>query len=106
MKGVDGVAVCAMLLQQSINGAYTVLAASVLSSKDPRKKIRPEMFALIRDSGATILLLLMAWRITKDGKNGRFWPKREHLGDFVLIGACGVWAGQVGLASSAFVLPF
>jgi drug/metabolite transporter (DMT)-like permease len=95
MKGVDGFAVLAMLLQQTINGAYTVLAASVLSSKDPTKKIRPEMFAIIRDGGATILLLAMARHITKDGTQGRFWPKREHIGDFVLIGACGVWAGQL-----------
>eukprot|EP00935_MAST-01C_sp_MAST-1C-sp1_P001001 g1001.t1 len=52
MIGVDLFAVLAMLLQQSINGAYTVLAASVLSSKDPAKKIGPGMFALIRDGGA------------------------------------------------------
>ena len=31
---VDFLAILAMLLQQSINGGYTVLAASVLSSPD------------------------------------------------------------------------
>jgi len=83
-------AILAMLLQQTINGGYTVLTAAALTSDDP---IKPETFALVRDGGASILLLIAARVTTKEGE--LFWPKREHIGDFALIGLCGVWAGQL-----------
>jgi len=83
-------AILAMILQQSINGGYTILTESVLDKADP---IRPEMFALLRDGGATLCLLTAARLSLKPGD--RFWPQREHIGEFVAIGLCGVWAGQL-----------
>ena len=84
MAAVDFLAILAMLLQQTINGGYTVLTAAALTSDDP---IKPETFALVRDGGASILLLIAARVTTKEGE--LFWPKREHIGDFALIGLCG-----------------
>ena len=49
--GLDVPATLAMLFQQTINGGYTVLAQAALDS------ISPELFALIRDGGASCVLM-------------------------------------------------
>ena len=91
----------AMLLQQSINGGYTVLAQAALSTND---SISPEMFALLRDSGASTLLMLSTYfvhrqSISTSSALGNSYtdtlPTREHFGLLVLCGACGVWGGQL-----------
>ena len=95
----------AMLLQQSINGGYTVLAQSALSSDD---SITAEMFALLRDSGASAVLLLTTYvlhrrSLVADPSSGpvhprTYWetlPAKEHLGLLGLCGLCGVWGGQL-----------
>ena len=82
--GLDVPATLAMLFQQTINGGYTVLAQAALDS------ISPELFALIRDSGASCVLMTVAYSRSK-----RFWPEREHIPLLMMCGACGVWGGQL-----------
>ena len=64
--------------------------------------MRAELFALIRDSGAAVCLLAAAWTSVP---RADFWPRREHIGDFLLLGLCGIWGGQLLGGRSTLLQP-
>lgn len=83
-------AALSMLLQQSINGGYAVITQAAVSGGSP---INPWLFALLRDIGASALLLVAAACYTNGGKG--FFLERCHVRRLFMIGFCGIWGSQL-----------
>mmetsp|Transcript_20323 Transcript_20323/g.36948 ORF Transcript_20323/g.36948 Transcript_20323/m.36948 type:complete len:401 (+) Transcript_20323:52-1254(+) len=91
---MDYAAIAAMLLQQLIVGGYSVVTQYALDASDP---IAPELFALIRDYGASLILLSAAACMvcTERGHNNEFFIQWSHAPRVFLVGFCGIWGSQL-----------
>lgn len=81
-----------LLLAFAIFSGYTVLTkAAIQGGTDPT------VLCFLREIVATSALLPAAWFTTQrnTAPRRRFWPKREDLGDFVVLGAVMVYGVQM-----------
>jgi len=94
-----------MLFQQSVAGGYSVIAQATLHGHGEERPIEAWLFALIRDAGATVLLMVAAasieccWRQPGRGDPSHggsgFWPSPTDVPRLLLAGLCGIWGGQL-----------
>jgi drug/metabolite transporter (DMT)-like permease len=73
----------------AVFSGYTVLTKTAIKSG-----ASPTVLCFLRECVATCALLPAAY-LTQRRTGGRFWPAREHAGDFVILGSVMVYGVQM-----------